>query len=244
MASGKPHQGRGASKSTKPTSPPKRVKRVEPADELLDAMRDLPPETQQRLNRIGLRLQASIYRRVLIPVIAFTIVLIIALIIQSMVLSNSTKLVAIDSNGRLFDVPLQSIDEFVYSDGRVINFANDCAIDTFDIRFNNYSRKLERVSSRCYTDVGKKGLASALGPLIQNMTESTGTLYLELVGNTTLVQKSIDKWTVKMPVVITLAPANGKPITTRTNLYYTIVKENSPDKMRGLGIQQFVQRQD
>ena len=203
----------------------------------------VPSEVLQLIHRKTLELHAAILKRAIIPLTVLVFALIVVIVVQEMMFFNATKVLAIDANGRLFDVPLQEIDEFIYSDGRVIAFANDCATDTFDLTFNNFQRRLERVSSRCYTQSGKDGLATAIGPILKSIKESTGVMHIELTGATSIKRRPGTEWIVDVPVLLTLAPLDGDKITTRTVLTLVIVAENNPDKLRGLAIKQIVQRQ-
>ena len=212
------------------------------ADHILDLTPGMPPMEQGLLHRFSLRLQASVAMAAVKWISMYAMLVTICAVILAIYTSTNVRVVAVDAYGRLWEISTSK--EAMYSNSKITSFASDVVIELFDMTFANFERRLEKITNRDFTDFGKTQLQTSIQPLIAELRDSQGTLTVQQYQGlpAKIIQSNQEKteWFVEVPVVMTLAPQKGDPVTNIRKITLNIHAINNMDKLQGLAVQQTV----
>ncbi len=237
-----------SAKEGKPTKKAETPKRKgsggEPADEVIDLLHGIEPPTQGIIHRFSLHLQANIARRAMGWLGIAVCVNTIALIILSIYASSSIKIIAVDSAGRLYDVVAKRESSLEYTDSQIASFGVEVAFDAFDINFANYERRLQRLTDSRFTNNGKNQFMVAMQDVLRTLQQTQGFLIVQMPEGKfgEVVAKNSDgtQWTVQIPLLMTLKPAKGEPVTNSRLVTMIIDRIDDYTNLKGIAVNQVV----
>ncbi|MEY8198494.1 MAG: DotI/IcmL family type IV secretion protein [Colwellia sp.] len=215
------------------------------ADQIMSLTQDLDPASQALLHRFSLRLTAVVATSSAKWLALTCLLLVIGIISMFFISSSNIRIITLDAYGRVASVNTRDADKIRFSDSQIQNWANDTIIESFDFSFQNFTRRMERITNERYTAYGKSQFQAAIQPLIADIQRLQGIVYAESNGPaqiTNIKNTSNGKiWTVTKPVLLTLSPTNGKTIRNKRNITLTIYQVNEWESLKGLAVNQVVQ---
>lgn len=215
----------------------------EPADDVLKLIQDLNPGAQGLIHRFSLHLQASIARKGMVWSNIAVLMLAITLSFVAIYQSSAVRIVGIDAFGRMYDVTTRSSSDYQYTNAQIAEFSNEAIIETFDLKFTNFSRRLERTGNKYYTASGKAELGQAMKSLILDIQTNQAVVHAESAGESEIVgyDSSRKLWKVRKPLYITFSPAEGSKITNKRVITLIIKRLDDYDSLKGIAIEQINQ---
>jgi hypothetical protein len=215
------------------------------ADQIFLLTQDLDPSSQGILHRFSLRLTALVATGAVKWLGVIVIAQMIAIIVLSFASSGNTEIISIDAHGRVAKVQTRESEKLRYRDSQVTNWANDTIIESFDFSWQNYDRRLEKVTNERYTEYGKSSFQAALRPLIADVTRLQASVYAESKGPaviTNIKRGAKGKiWTITKPVLLTLTPTNGEKVQNDRKITMKVYQVNEWESLKGLAVNQVIQ---
>jgi predicted NAD-dependent protein-ADP-ribosyltransferase YbiA (DUF1768 family) len=215
----------------------------EPADDVLNLVRDFAPGAQGMLHRFSLHLQATIARKGMMWSNISVMFLVVIISILTVYQSTNVRIVGIDAFGRMYDVKTRSSGEYIYTNAQVAAFASEAILETFDLSFTNFTRRLEQAGNIYYTASGKVELQKAIQALATDIKSSQAVVHAESAGEATIIGYDSERklWKVTKEINITFSPAEGKRVTNKRMITLIIKRIDDYDSLKGIGIIQINQ---
>lgn len=213
-----------------------------PADDILKLTAELEPAAQADLHRFSLRLQSIVSLKAIAPLVIVILMLTLALIVQGLMSASNIKVFAIDAHGRMISPKLYDADEWQYSDAAVSEFVSDSMVEIFDFTFVNWQRRMEKAGNERFTAAGKQQFRQSIDPVLKDVNRLQGFVQAESAGPARVVSKSKDltTWTVKKPIILTLTPRDGEPISNKRIMTVIINRVDDYESLKGIAINQLV----